>query len=214
MANEGRTPTGGPGEATGPAGLVDAAKVRAYLAEADRHERLCHAVEEGVTTSRSAERVRKAREELEAALSATATTGASVGDGGTSLLPCPFCGSPASKGVRGGMNRCGCENAECTVMPEAVDYVSDEALVAAWNTRVGAPPAATGDDAGDPPAPAPDQARRDGFDRDGLPIPEDRAAPSPAAAPGDAPAPAPSVPAGTLRPRWFWRGARERRDGV
>ncbi len=51
------------------------------------------------------------------------------------LRPCPFCGSSASKGYRDTMNWCGCTNVNCTVMPQAVDYVSDEALVAAWNTR-------------------------------------------------------------------------------
>jgi hypothetical protein len=55
----------------------------------------------------------------------------------TTPLPCPFCGEPAEfilwcDNPRG---KLGCNNNYCTALPAVVDYVNEEALIAAWNTR-------------------------------------------------------------------------------
>jgi len=50
------------------------------------------------------------------------------------LLPCPFCGGPASREARNHTYETGCDNVGCSVLPSAVQ-LSQVAADEAWNRR-------------------------------------------------------------------------------
>lgn len=56
----------------------------------------------------------------------------------TALLPCPFCGGPASADWGGDHStafEAGCYNHGCDISPYAWEADGEEAAIAAWNTR-------------------------------------------------------------------------------